>query len=299
MTYHIKLNSRKIKKYESLGKLSRETVHSIVDIDEALLVEKDSWYFIDSTAHFFKERSDARLAGECLSQAYAEALNENSAKYSVAVLNGCTGLISPNFQDRDKYQYYDLCELYKLLPSFPKTYNSYTLKKIFETFAYHYDPAICYILIRKIIRRYVFDWYTHQMDGNPRNNNFCLDKETNQLDLGPLFDREQAFGINRSGIFDDEVLKQWIPAIPYEDLSFKDNPYLIEGLDANIMSLLIDYPELTQEALDWVCSLDADKVLDDFVTRDEGIILPDETLSYLKGIAEQKNEEKEKLLQLV
>lgn len=298
MIYNIRLNARKIKKYGPVCKLSRDVVHTYVDIDEALLIEKDSWFYIDSTANFFKERNDARLACECLSQAYAEALGAESARYSVVTLNERTGLLSPNFQNRDKYQYFDLCELYKLLPSFPKTYNSYTLKKIFETFAYYFDADMRLALEKEIIKRYVFDWYTHQLDGNPRNNNFRLNKETNRLELGPLFDREQSFGINRNGELDDETLGIWVPAIPYEDLDFKSNPYLFEGLDANIVSLLLDYPEATIEALNWITSIDVDHVLDDFVTRDEGIILPEVTLGYLKKMAEEKNKEKEKIMQL-
>ena len=90
----------------------------------------------------------------------------------------------------------------------------------------------------------------------------------------------------------------WVPAIPYEDLDFKSNPYLFEGLDANIVSLLLDYPEATIEALNWITSIDVDRVLDDFVTRDEGIILPEATLGYLKKMAEEKNKEKEKIMQL-
>lgn len=299
MTYHIRLNYRQIKKYNNLFKLSHETVHSYVDIDHSLLLEKDSWYLIDTKACFFKERNEGCLAGECISQLYAETLGEETAKYSVVTLNDSLGLLSENFQDRSKYQYYDLCQLYELFPAFPKTYNNYSLKKILEAFEYYYTDRDYQTIQQNLIKRYLFDWFTHQTDGNPRNNNLKYNKNNANLEIGPLFDREQSFGVNSNGLFDEQILNIWVPAIPYEDLDFKNAPYLIEGLDANVFSLLVDYPEMTIKALEWLFSVDYVNLLDKFHDSDHAIMLPDDAVNYLKNIYYKKEIEKEKLLTLV
>lgn len=299
MTHMIKLNYRHIKNLGIRTKISREMVHYYVDIDENLLVEKDSWYFIDSKAHFFKERNDARLAGECLSQKFAEELGEECAKYYIVKLNNQIGLLTENFQDRSKYEYYDYCELHKLLPAFPKQYNTFSLKKMLMLLEMDKTSQYGDVIVAQIIKRYVFAWYTHQLDSNVRNNNCRRNKNTKVLEVGPLFDCERSFGINRNGEFDESVLKIWVPAIPYDDLSFKDSPYLIEGLDANLLSLVLDYPDKTISALNWVFSIPASKIIDDFANADQAIVLPTSTVTYLKCMSEKKEEEKEKILQLV
>lgn len=299
MVYNIHLNMRKIDKIVNPLKMNQSSVLAYVDIDPNLLKEKDSWYFVNSKVSFFKKRKDARIAGECISKAYAEALGHQAADYSVVELNEKIGLLSPNFQDRSKFSYFDFCQLYQLFPSLPAKYNYFTLKEILRTFGYHYDEETTYQLQRALIERYVFEWFTHQLDGNPRNTNFQLDKKTNLLAIGPVFDKEQAFGVNESGFFDESKLDMWLPSIPYDDLSFRDKPYQIDDLDANILSLLMDYPDMTVEILEDVFKVDYKSILNRFSSGENSFNLPPETLTYLQSVVERKKFEKEKMLQLI
>lgn len=299
MEYNIHLNMRKINKFESQLKLSQESVLTYVDMDPELLKEKDSWYLINSNVTFFKVRRDVRIAGECISMAYANALGSRTADYSVIELNGKIGLASKNFQDRRNYEYYDFCQLYKLFPSFPKRYNYFTLKELLQTFSYHYDEKTTESLQSAVIERYVFEWFTHQLDGNPRNTNLCKNKNSGLLELGPVYDKEQAFGVNEKGMFDERKLEIWLPSIPYEDLSFRDNAYQIDGLDANIFSLLVDYPEMTIAALEKIFKVDYFTILKSFTTGENTFSLPNDTLTYLQGVVERKEHEKEKLLKAI
>lgn len=299
MVYNIHLNMRKINRIENPLKMSQVSVLSYVDMDPELLKEKDSWYLVDSRVSFFKIRRDVRIAGECISQAYAEALGNDSAKYSVVEMNEKIGLLCENFQDRKRHAYFDFCQLHQLFPSLPQRYNYFTLKEILNTFSYHYDEETTYQLQRALIGRYIFEWFTHQLDGNPRNTNFRLDKKTNILELGPVFDKEQAFGVNENGLFDERKLEMWMPSIPYEDLSFRDKPYQIDGLDANILSLLMDYPDMTAELLEEIFKIDYKSILKRFVSGENAFNIPPETLEYLQGVVDRKKTEKEKILQLV
>lgn len=299
MQYNIRFNMRKIKKINKPFKMQQEGVLTYVDIDPELLREKDSWYIVDSKVSFYKPRHDVRVAGECISVAYAQALGNETANYSVVNLDDKIGLLSPNFQDTHRYSYYDFCQLYKLFPSYPNKYNHFTLKELLQTFAYHYDDETCATLQQMLISRYLYEWFTHQLDGNPRNTNLRQDKDTKVLDLGPVFDKEQSFGVNEHGLFDEEKLEIWVPSIPYEDIDFRTKPYQIDGIDANVFSLLIDYPDVAVAALEHLFTVDYDAILDTFVSGESSFSLPAETRSYLKGIVEKKAYEKEKILKIV
>lgn len=299
MVYNIHLNMRKINKIANPLKMSQKSVLDYVDIDPNLLREKDSWYLVDSKVSFFKVRKDVRIAGECISKAYAEALSYSTANYSVVSLDEKIGLLSESFHDKRKHAYYDFCQLHQLFPSLPQRYNYFTLKEILSTFGYHYDEEITRNLQCSLIERYIFEWFTHQLDGNPRNTNFRLDKQTNLLELGPVFDKEQAFGVNENGLFDERKLDMWMPSIPYDDLSFREKPYQIDGLDANILSLIMDYPDITVEVLEKIFKVDYKTVLKRFTSGENAFTIPPETLEYLQGIVARKKEEKEKILQLV
>ena len=99
MLYNIHFNMRKIAKIDKPFKLHQSNVLTYVDIDPELLREKDTWYYLNGKVSFFKPRSDVRVAAECISEAYAEALGFRAAKYSVVKLDEQIGLVSENFQD--------------------------------------------------------------------------------------------------------------------------------------------------------------------------------------------------------
>lgn len=298
MQYRIHFNQRKIKKLMNPFKMTQQNVLFYVDIDPELLAEKDSWYYVDGKVSFFKHREDVRVAGECISQAYAAALGEDVAKYSVVRLHETIGLLSENFQQKSKYRYFDFCQLHQLFSSFPRRYNCFTLKSLLQTLEY-YIPENYQPLQQSLINRYVFDWFTHQLDGNPRNSNFRQDRITGKLEIDHVFDKEQSFGVSPNGFFDEERLEIWIPSIPYDSTEFRDNPFKFEGLDANLFALISDYPDMTVKAFEHIFSLPCSEILETFMGGETAFSLPKETLNYLVGIADRKEYEKEKILQLV
>ena len=297
MKYSGILNKSNIKKLHGY-KVSRETVHGNVDIDEELLVEKDSWYLLqDQSLNFFKHRQDARLFGECLSQKVFEEVGFETVKYEIIYLDDILGLITPNFQDLHKYNYYDLINISMLLSSFPRGYGGFTYKDVLENISYLNLPNSNEV-IQELIDRYVGEWVTHQIDGNPRNIIFSVDKETKEIKVGPSFDRESCFGIDNTGYFNSESLNIWVPSIPYEDLDFRKNPYTIDGADANITALFIDYPDQTLKAFERVFSVDYDTLFKDYKSGRLSFSLSDDTIGYLSRVIDNKYENKEKILSL-
>ena len=290
------LNNPNIKKISGF-QIGRPAIHERVDIDEELLVEKDSWYLLGQELYFFKSRCDARLFGECISQKFFERVGFESAKYEIVYLNNTLGLITPNFQDVHNKRYYDLITITSLFPSFPKGYGNITYKSVLEYISYLKLPNTSDI-IQELINRYVGEWVTHQIDGNPRNIVFSVDNKTQELNVGPSFDRENSFGIDRSGYFNSDSLKVWLPAIPYEDKRFKENPYTIEGVDANIIALFMDYPEETLRAFEKVFNIDYVDLFNDYKSGTLSFSLDNDTINYLIHLIDRKIEEKEKILSL-
>ena len=290
------LNKYNIKEISGF-QIGRPAIHERVDIDEELLVEKDSWYLLGQELYFFKSRCDARLFGECISQKFFERVGFESAKYEIVYLNNTLGLITPNFQDVHNKRYYDLITITSLFPSFPKGYGNITYKSVLEYISYLKLPNTSDI-IQELINRYVGEWATHQIDGNPRNIVFSVDNKTQELNVGPSFDRENSFGIDRSGYFNSDSLKVWLPAIPYEDKRFKKNPYTIDGVDANIIALFMDYPEETLRAFEKVFNIDYVDLFNDYKSGTLSFSLDNDTINYLIHLIDRKIEEKEKILSL-
>lgn len=297
MKYFGTLNKYNIKRINGY-KLGRTAVLGRVNIDKDLLAEKDSWYLLnDQNLYFFKKRHDARLFGECISQKIFEEVGFETAKYEIVYLNDILGLITPNFQDVHQKKYYDLITITNLFSTFPRGYGNITYKEVLENIYYLNLPNSS-IVIQELINRYVGEWITHQIDGNPRNIIFSVDKKTQELEVGPSFDRENCLGIDNSGFFNSDSLKVWIPAIPYEDKDFKKNPYTIEGADANITALFIDYPEETLKAFEKIFSIDYNSLFRHFKSGILSFSLDDDTINYLNCLIDGKYEEKEKILSL-
>ena len=292
-------NTAKFKRCK-LKKLSKAEVHKEVDIDDFLLKEKDSWYKNEKgEVFFFKRRLDDRLLGEMLSQKIFECLPEGSAEYEVVYLNGELGLLTRSFQDINRFRYYDLCNLHNLFPDFTRNHNYLTLKTILTALSYQ-NISNYNELVQQIIDRYVMDWMTHQTDGNPRNILFAYDKITKSLKVASSFDKERSFGINRKGQFDDEPANGiWLASIPYEDIDFKKRPYTFEeGLDTNIVSLYMDYPEQTILALKKAISINYLKIFNEYKVKNSEFNLSNEMINYLCDIIDVKGNQVEKILSL-
>ena len=299
MNYLGYINEKSIRKYQFM-KLTREEVHKKVDIDEVLLKEKDSWYKDDNNSvSFFKRRQDGRILGEIVSEHIMRSLGEETAHYDIAYVNNELGLLTPNFQNLEENNYYDLRTLSQILPQMPRNYGQTTLKQILEIF--EYSGLENYKQIQQsIINRYVIDWGTHQIDDNPRNIIFKKNKETGVLTLAPSIDREQSFGASKTHLhFDSDKSKIWVPAIVYSDTTFRETPYLYEDMDANILELAIDYPEMTENAFNHFFGIDHNDTFKSLCKTSCQISLPDKTIDYLNGIIHTKDTEKKKVLNFV
>ena len=299
MKYYGYINKKNIEAYQPL-KLSRDIVHKQMDIDEILLKEKDSWYETNEKGIvFFKQRNDSRLFGEIISQKIMESLGEKTANYSIAYVHHKLGLLTPNFHNVNENKYYDMYNLHQLLPKMPRNYKGFTLKRILDSFEYsgleNYKE-----LQQSMINRYIIDWITHQIDTNPRNIIFKENKKNHKLTIGPSIDREQSFGARRCEMcFDSSNLKVWIPAIPYEDVNFREKPYTLDGIDPNIFELAIDYPEMVENAFNHAFSINYNNIFNDFRSKKQQITLPEETCDYLSDIIKRKEDEKHKVLKLI
>ena len=295
MLYWGIINQSKIKSIKAT-KLEKEQVLEHVEIDDQLLNEKDSWYYVDNKeVCFFKARNDARLFGECLAQEIFESMNIESAKYEIVSLNKKIGLLTKNFQKTDENFYFDLYNLYKMLPTVQRGYNNYTFKNLLENISY--QPLVNKKeIIQELIDRYIGDWVTHQTDGNPRNLMFMFEKITNSMKLAPSYDRERCFGIDET--FDSKIVDSiWIPSIPYEDVKFKKNPYEADtNMDANIFALYLDYPEETIKAFNRVFNVDYESIFNKYRNNLYQFSLPDETINYLCDIINKKDMQKKKIL---
>ncbi len=290
------INYLKVKEVES-QKLEKKEIIKQLKIDDAILKEKNNWYKINNELSFFKERNDARLFGECLSQEIFEKMGIESAKYEIILLNKKLGLITSNFQDINDNDYFDLYNLYKIIPSLNHGYNKYTLKNLLENISYQ-DWHNKKEIIQELIDRYIGDWVTHQTDGNPRNIMFSYNKNDNTLNVAPSFDREKCFGINSD--FDSRVTNSiWVPAIPYEDPNFREKPYEADtNIDANILGLFLDYPEETIRAFERVFNVDYNEIFKKYNKNLYQFTLSNKTINYLCDIIDKKNKERKKILSL-
>ena len=276
------------------SRLASFDVQKEVNIDDQLLSEKNTWYKIDGTTYFFKKREDARVFGEKLSEDIVSSLGIETAKYEIVNLNGAQGLLTPNFQDVQRYSYYDLYNIVDLLPYHLR--GQMTFKEILE-FLSMQDIAGKKKLIQELIDRYVLEWVTIQTDGNPHNLMFKYDENNKKLSLAPSYDRERCFGITNKEVFTD--VSMWIPSIPYEDQDFKKRPYCFDNnIDANIVALYLDYPEETTKALERVLGINYEEIFKKYEKSFSQISLTMTTISYLCDIIDKKSQEKERIMAL-
>ena len=205
------------------------------------------------------------------------------------------GLLSPNVQSKE-FTYYDVTTLHRLFPELPRKYGEYNLKELLDSFRYNQVPG-CEQLIKDIVTVYVLDWFTHQLDRNAKNLLFKRDAQES-LSLSPLIDSESSFAINHEGNFDDGYNPVWVPAIPYDDLDFRNHPYQIEDLDANIVALIMDYPEYVMPVLKQLTDTNFDALITEYQkTMHSKVYVEKEGIDFLKQFVYRKQEASQHLMQ--
>ncbi len=295
MYYNITFNKKRITELSRLRKVTYAEAGKLLGIDREHFDEKNNWYRIDGVLQYFKQRGDARVLGELLSDAVLHMHGFETASYRLVTLNGAQGLLSPNVH-KDGYRYESLATLHHIYPQFGNPYytasTSVTLKKIMELIdsVSANNPE----LKTQIIRKYVIDWFTHQLDDNIRNLTFEQGPD-GKLRLAPIIDSESSFAATKQGI-DSRYNKIWVPAIPVEDPEFRTGPITLDGLDANIIALLWEYPETVKKILDEIINSNYIPIINEFQKRaGNGVGLESEGIDFLKRFVESKQEEASKM----
>ena len=119
---NIILNPRNIKKISG-SKLTYNQVKAQLNVDKKHFAEKNNWYLIDNIMQYFKQRGDARILGELLSDEILRLHGFVPAKYSLVNMNGSVGLLSPNVQKKG-YKYESIATFRKFMPDFGYLYKS-------------------------------------------------------------------------------------------------------------------------------------------------------------------------------
>ena len=291
---NIVFDPKNIKRISGQCKLTYNQVGSKLKIDKEHFDEKDNWYLIDGIMQYFKRRGDARILGELLSDEILRLHGLVPASYSLFNMNCNVGLLSPNVQ-KEGYRYESIATFHTLIPEFGYLYKHYEdislsdiLKFIGENVSNGQELQV------ELIRKYVVDWFTNQLDSNVRNIIFEQNQD-GDIHLSDFIDNESAFGVTKKGV-DTELGKIWVPSIPYEDKTFRTGPYKEGGVDVNIFGLLIDYPEVVIPLLKEFTDTNYDKAIAKYKKNSgSGIYLPQEGIDYLKRYIESRQNESHKM----
>lgn len=257
----MKLNDTLIPHYRSqmipLAKLKNK-----VSINEALLREKPTWYEIDDRLQYFKIRNDFRLFGEFFFSLFATQIMDLQAleyhlsfvrteKHGVPQSEETTkcGLLSDNFQDRN-YNHYLVSELMQAEVSAFIAYGGYNLKSLLAFFKDYLAKEDYTQNELFLIKLFISDAYTFQVDRNPNNIAFQiprikgvsysnrlypqklakLDNKDQYLEYDQeresyllkgfmpnvVFDSERILGIDHKDVLSYSPGSCWKPLFPYD-----------------------------------------------------------------------------------
>lgn len=273
-----------------------------VSINESYLSEKPTWYYVDNKLVYFKKRSDYRLFTEQFFSMFAnEIVGLDTVIYKVANIRkvkctselekkGYTGLISENFQDKSKYNYYLLSELENPSISSLVGYGDYCLSNLLEFFNNVLDDKSLEDVKSFLLKLFIADAFTLQMDRNHHNigfktpkidgidyskrlrpeiiSNVCNINENIVLVNGiyklknfsptPVYDSERIFGVDHRNVFLHKENDVWTPIFPYSsDLMFRNQAEakeaqdsLYDGLDPNLMEVFMNYESDVRDLID-------------------------------------------------
>lgn len=291
----MKLNDAKINHYRS-EMIPLEELKYKVALNKEYLKEKPTWYEINGKLQYFKIRNDFRLFTEQFYSMFArEILDIDSLEYEVAYVRTKSifgkskeeitkcGLLSDNFQTID-YNYYLVSELLNSQLSDFIMYGGYSLQSLLSFFKDYLDNKEYKENELFLIKLFIGDGFTHQVDRNYNNISFKVPKidgvpytkrlhpellkeisgtevyyretEDGKLflkDVTPtkLFDNERILGFDHKNVFNYKKGEVWMPLFPYSnDTFFETEEQAIEkqeeylGLDPNLCELYINHPDI-------------------------------------------------------
>jgi len=269
----MKFNESVIPHYE-LERVPFEDLKSMVKIEPEHLKEKSSWFIIKGQLYYFKEREQTRMFTEMFCEEYGKLLGFDMAEYSLAYISernnsgrkgpSKLGLLSPNYQD-PQYNYLLVSDLLNPRISNYPAYGPYCLQSLLR-FIEHDFANVQGVeeTMQGTIDKYIFDFNTKQIDGNPKN--MCYEilangnvsnpkywglhgRKVKQIRPATFFDCEKSLGIVKtpSGyqLLDDSL--EWEAACPY---STDDKAFLGLDVDPRMLQLYLDYPQYAKPLIE-------------------------------------------------
>lgn len=224
--------------YKNIDKLS-----SLVNVNQETLMNWHSWYNIDGIWYYFKPSMQIRfLFNELMGEQLAKYFGIDTVHYELAYRNKVYnphikasdgyyyGIISKNFREKDK-EYLSSIDL-----NMPEdkdnidSLKSRRLKKIFSTKT-NYE-----IIINKLLKMIILDFYMEQTDR--RSCNFCFSKDKSGfIDLCPLYDYESSFE-DLDFVYRNALL--WFNVESKRTLKYVHNSEIMQGQLYKLMDIDIN-----------------------------------------------------------
>lgn len=246
-----------------------EKLKSKVAINENLLKEKPTWYEIKGSLQYFKVRNDFRLFSEFFFSLFAsKIMGLQALEYHLAYVRTETrnvkqadeetkcGLLSQNFQNPN-FNHYLVSELMKAEISDFVAYGGYNLKSLLTFFKDYLANDDYKENELFLIKLFISDAFTAQVDRNPNNiafqipavpnvpyvdrlrpkkiatikgaENAIVHDDKRNVDLltgfapNVVFDSERIFGIDHKDVLTYKAGQVWKPLFPYDvDVDFSN-----------------------------------------------------------------------------
>ena len=327
-----------------------EKLRELVNINRAYLLEKPTWYKLENgNLVYFKARNDLRLFSELFFSEFArEIVGLDTIRFDVIHMRTKNpvvkqkdeerkiGLISKNFQTPDN-NYYLISELENPEISSLIAYGEYSLVNLLRFFK-DLLPQEDYNKIKDfLIKLFIADAFTLQVDRNPNNISFQIPKikgvnykqrlnpyvlkkkkkytnavvsEASLLKIKGLvpsvvYDNERIYGIDHKNQFVHEPGDVWTPILPYSpDLLFtsqedaKEIQEVYEGCDPNLYELLHNYPEIKPIAERLAYDDEYRGILEKYRNVSEPVTLSDDEYAKISDTIEERRDVFKRVLKM-
>lgn len=319
-----------------------------VSLNESYLKEKPTWYIVNDKLVYFKKRSDYRLFTEQFFTMFAnEIIGLKSIDYQVANIRkihsagsikepvGSNGLISTNFQNKEKYNYYLLSELENPSISSLVSYGDYCLSNLLTFFDNTLDGKSFEECKDYLLKLFIADAFTLQIDRNHHNIGFKTPKidgleytkrlrpeiisNTDEVILEngtyrlknftptPVYDSERILGVDHRNVFLHKPNDVWMPIFPFtQNLLFKTQEQAKKyqktycaDIDPNLLEFYLTYSFEVKDLIDRLANGDEYReILERFKQQNSQILLHPKTIEYFENILKERQNEFKKVLSL-
>ncbi len=292
----MELNKETIHHYRS-EQIPLEELKKRVLLNTTYLKEKSTWYNINDKLQYFKIRSDFRIFTELFFKMFAENIMDlNSLSYKIACIRTKDptiksskekiqfGLLSESFQDL-QFNHYLASEI--INPKFSEFVfysTGYSLKSFLDYFK-QILPKEDYKKERLfLIKLFIADGFTFQVDRNPNNIAFQIPKiegisykerlrikkiknlpkaqewlvkengvyKLKGFEHNCVYDSERSLGVDHKNIKKFTPNQCWFPTFPYNNDLLFENGFQAkiisekdyDGYDPNLLSLFLEYPDI-------------------------------------------------------